>query len=298
MTRIPILALRLSWLFAGTHAGAQHLWWNTNKLDHATCLYGEITVLATHEGIYYCGANWHPGEAAGGYCGIQHNSPTERRTIFSIWDTAPKLNPHVIQADPATLFNRFGGEGEGGHTHMLWDWKLGETFRFFLKKQPGSAPDTTDALYYVYDRTAKKWRHSATINCPNGNDKAKASVMNVGGGGLVSFLENFLGKDRALPKLALYRLWLGADQDHLQCLTQAGGDGTWGQLDKAYFLAEGDKKELDTLFDTLQTQHGKPVFGEKGKKLEPIPDQPVPAELLKELKALPQADKIRDIEKR
>ena len=51
-------------------AQAQHLWWNLEDQKEATCLYGEITVLATHHGIYYCGANWHPGEPAGGYCGI------------------------------------------------------------------------------------------------------------------------------------------------------------------------------------------------------------------------------------
>src|SRR5580700_7744501 len=92
-------------------ANAQHLWWNTSKLGSATCLYGEITVLATHESIYYCGANWHPGQAAGGYCGIQHNGPRERRTIFSIWDTSPELHPKITQADPKTIFSRFGNEG-------------------------------------------------------------------------------------------------------------------------------------------------------------------------------------------
>ena len=75
------------------NAQAQHLWWNLEGQKDATCLYGEITVLATAPHIYYCGANWHPGEPAGGYCGIQHNSETERRTIFSIWDTSPELTP-------------------------------------------------------------------------------------------------------------------------------------------------------------------------------------------------------------
>ncbi|MBI3721520.1 MAG: DUF3472 domain-containing protein [Fimbriimonas ginsengisoli] len=104
---------------------AQHLWWNLEGQQAATCLYGEITVLATHPAVYYCGANWHPGEPAGGYCGIQHNNVSERRTIFSIWDTSPALHPSVSEADPETVHGRFGGEGEGGHTHMLWPWKAG-----------------------------------------------------------------------------------------------------------------------------------------------------------------------------
>ena len=127
---------------------AQHLWWDLEGQHDATCLYGEITVLATSAGVYYCGANWHPGEPAGGYCGIQHNSPQERRTIFSIWDTTAQLHPKVTEADPQTIFNRFGGEGEGAHTHMLWPWKTNETFQFFVRKQPGSQPDTTATRYY------------------------------------------------------------------------------------------------------------------------------------------------------
>ena len=63
------LVARLMFL-ACISAQAQHLWWNLEGQKEATCLYGEITVLATHHGIYYCGANWHPGEPAGGYCGI------------------------------------------------------------------------------------------------------------------------------------------------------------------------------------------------------------------------------------
>jgi hypothetical protein len=263
---------------------AQHLWWDLQGQNDAICLYGEITVLATHPAIYYCGANWHPGEPAGGYCGIQHNGEKERRTIFSIWDTAPKLHPNVTDADPQTMFNRFGGEGEGAHTHMLWDWKKGETFQFFVQKVPGKG-DTTDARYYVFDRTNKKWLHSATISSPNGGKKSVATI----GGGLNSFLENFAGKDRAVPKLALYRLWLGSSVDTMKCLSKAGGDGTWGQLHDAYFLAEGDPAALNGVFTQLKKEYGQPVMGETGKNLEPISDIPLAEKLIGTLKKLPRA---------
>jgi hypothetical protein len=292
--RAVALAAGVTLFLASDRADAQHLWWDTGKPDGATCLYGEVTVLATHPGIYYCGANWHPGEPAGGYCGIQHNGPQERRTIFSIWDTSPKLHPKVTQADPRTIFNRFGGEGEGAHTHMLWDWRAGDTFQFFVRKQPGTATGTTDTRYYVYDRRSKRWRHSATITSPNGDKKSEASVATIGGGGLASFLENFVGKDRDVPKLALYRLWLGTEVGALKCLTLAQGDGTWGQLHDAYFMAEGRGKELGTLYRKLRGQYGEPVFGREGRKLDPITDKPLPAQVVKELKALPQARKVRD----
>jgi hypothetical protein len=295
MRMIPVAIVTAATLLAATgRVTAQHLWWDTRKLDRATCLYGEITVLATHDAIYYCGANWHPGEPAGGYCGIQHNAPDKRCTIFSVWDTSPKLHPTVTQADPKTVHNRFGGEGEGSHTHMLWDWKTGDTFQFFVEKVPGAAKSMTDARYYVYDRRSKKWRHSATITSPNGDKKTEASVATIGGGGLASFLENYMGKDRDLPKLALYRLWLGADPGTMKCLTRAQGDGTWGQLHDAYFLAEGESQQLRTLFAKLQKQCGKPVFGQEGKPLGPISDKPIPAKVVRELKALPRADKVQN----
>ncbi len=278
----------------GSRAEAQHLWWDVKGLDDATCLYGEITVLATHHGIYYCGANWHPGEPAGGYCGIQHNTPKERRTIFSIWDTTAELRPKVTEADAKTIFNRFGGEGEGAHTHALWNWRVGETFQFFLRKQPGSKPGTTDARYYFYDREQKTWRHSATIASPNGDPRSTKSVAHIGGGGLASFLENFVGKDQAIPKLALYRLWLGKSVDDMRCLTRATGDGIWGTFGDAYFLAEGDKGRLQAVFDGLKGQYGELLFGGEGKKLDPVPIKPVPAEVIEGLRNLPRAKKVSD----
>lgn len=288
LKRLSLAAITV--LFLAANAQAQHLWWNLDGQQDATCIYGEVTVLATHHAIYYCGANWHPGEPAGGYCGIQHNGPNERRTIFSIWDTSPQLHPKVTAADPKTIFNRFGGEGTGAHTHMLWPWKVGDTFQFFVHKLAGQKPDTTDARYYVYDRSQEKWLHSATITCPNGGKKSVTTI----GGGLNSFLENFAGRDQAVPKLALYRLWLGPTVDKLKCLARAGGDGIWGQLHGAYFLAEGDKAKLDAVFAQVEKDYGKPVFGGGGKKLDPIPDKPVPAEVIAALKQLPSANEVKD----
>jgi len=271
-------------------ASAQHLWWDLQGQRDATCLYGEITVLATHPAIYYCGANWHPGEPAGGYCGIQHNSTSERRTIFSIWDTAPQLHPKVTEADPQTIFGRFGGEGEGGHTHMLWPWTTNDTFQFFVQKQSGGDTNFTDARYYIFDRAEGKWRHSATITSPNGGKRSVATL----GGGINSFLENFLGEDRDQPKLALYRLWLGPSVDQLRCLTIAHGDGTWGELHGAYFLAEGDRSALNAVFSSLEKQYGKPTFGGKGIQLAPLEAKPLPAAMLDPLKHLPRAAQTQD----
>jgi len=289
VSRMMLMVWLGAMLVVCSNVRAQHLWWNLEG-QKATCLYGEVTVLATHPAVYFCGANWHPGEPAGGYCGIQHNSMEERRTIFSIWDTTPELHPRITEADAATILSRFGGEGTGAHTHMLWNWKQGETFQFFVRKQAGISPDTTDTRYYLFDLRQKKWVHSATISSPNGGKKSVPTI----GGGLNSFLENFGGKDAAVPKLALYRLWLGSDLEKMKCLTRAKGDGTWGQMLGAYFLAEGEAAQLKTVFGTLEKDYGKPAFGSQGDDLKPIADSPVPAEVIEALKNPPQAKPVKD----
>jgi|GEM_PF-1376317 Domain of unknown function (DUF3472)./Ricin-type beta-trefoil lectin domain. len=286
----PILLAIAVVLFIGAPAHAQHLWWDLGGQEDATCLYGTITVLSTYRDIYYCGASWHPGGAAGGYVGIQHNNEKERRTIFSIWDTAPDLHPKATAADPEAVISRFGGEGEGEHTHMVLPWNVGEKIEYFLQKQKGEDGKTTNVLYYIYNRGTKRWRHVATIRCPIGGQRCVETI----GGGLNSFLENFSGKEKERPKLALYGIWLGNSIEEMKPLTRAGGDGTWGQLDNSYFLAEGTADKLDAVFRGVERKYGKPVFGGEGKKLEPINANPLSPEVVKALKELPRAEPLQE----
>ena len=79
----------------------------------------------------------------------------------------------------------------------------------------------------------------------------------------------------------------------MKCLTQAQGDGTWGQLHDAYFLAEGDSQELTALFAKLQKQYGKPEFGQEGKPLDPISDKPIPAKVFENSRLCPWRVKFR-----
>lgn len=284
MSKVALVLLAVLAVFSGSHAAqAQHLWWNLAGQKDAVCLYGEITVLATHPSIYYCGANWHPGEPAGGYCGIQDIAGGKRWTIFSIWDTSKSLSARIAHFTPPTVTRRFGGEGVGVHTHVDWAWKIDQPFRFYVQKKPGSEPETTDAFYYVYDPATEKWFFSATIRSPNGGHRSVTTL----GGGLNSFLENFSGRDREAPKLALYRLWLGSAPDKLTCLTRASGDGKWGQMGDAYFLADGDPERLAPVFAQWEKSHGKAVYGGGKTQLPPITDKPLTQQTLTALKNLP-----------
>ena len=108
-----------------------------------------------------------------------------------------------------------------------------------------------------------------------------------------SFLENFSGKDKEVPKLALYRLWLGKSVDEMKPLTKSGGDGIWGQLGDSYFLAEGMERRLDAVFRGLEKKYGKRIFAHEGQKLEPITATTIPADVVKALKNLPRAEALQ-----
>ena len=90
----------------------------------------------------------------------------------------------------------------------------------------------------------------------------------------------------------MYRLWLGPEVEKMKCLTRAVGDGTWGELHDAYFLASGGTNELGAVFSNLEPAYGKPVYGGKGVRPEPLSDRPLPADLIEQLKHLPRAAKV------
>ncbi len=150
--------------------------------------------------------------------------------------------------------------------------------------------NTTDTLYFVFDEASGKFRHSATITSPNGDAKSRRSVSTIGGGGLASFLENFTGKDRETPKLALYRLWLGNRIDSMHSLTRATGDGPWGTLHDAYYLAEGSSRQLERLFASLKPRYGAP-FPAADRQPPPLRNRSLPSATIKSLReAVKSAD--------
>lgn len=274
-------ALGLGFAFAAA-AQAQHLWWHAPTADHPyTAIYGEIQVLATNKTIYYCGCNWWPGAPAGGYTGIQDPGGGRHNMIFSIWDTSPTLHPEVVQADPRTVYNRFGGEGTGAHTHLDYAWPLDKTYRFYATKS--TTGSSTYTRLYFYDELLGTWVHEATIANPtNGN----VSVTSFGGG-LNAFLENWSGEERAKPKLALYRLWIGTNPHDLVNITEGAGDGKWGVLDDTFYLAEGDADALAPIFAKAAGTGPKAQAGDH-EAMHVDPRQ-IPAKVIDELDHLPTA---------
>jgi len=270
-------------------AGAQHLWWSAQAdgkpIEKMTFLYGEIEVLASGPTIYYCGVNWQPGRPAGGYCGIQDHGGERDCVIFSVWDTSQELHPHVAQAEERTSHGRFGGEGEGSHTHLNYKWEKGKVFKFAVTKQQDKSDQNTLAAFYFYDEKLKKWVHEATISSPtDGKD-----CVRYFGGSMNSFLENWSGKQREVPKLCLYRLWAGTAPDNLKFLRKGKGDGHWGALNGSYYLAGGDDAALDAIIAKQPKSEDNVIRAKRRQQVPLIPRRTLPPKTVKALQSLPKS---------
>ena len=121
--------------------------------------YNEVTVPKEGETMhsYYMVAGF--GE---GYFGMQYNSPTERRVLFSVWSPFDTQDPKLIPDDQKIKLLRkgkdvhigeFGNEGSGGQSYLKYPWKAGETYKFLMQVHPDGKGNTTyTALLLCYRR--------------------------------------------------------------------------------------------------------------------------------------------------
>lgn len=168
-------------------APSTHLWYQYPKDSAIAWFYNEITVPV---GVNSTNAYYMTNGFSGGYMGIQLNSPTERRIIFSIWSNYNTNDPKEIPADYAiTLIKKgkdvftgeFGNEGSGGHSHLVFPWKQGVTYKMLVGAKP--AGDHTIYTAYYYAPQNGKWNLIAQW------DKTKTGGKLLSG--LYSFVENF-----------------------------------------------------------------------------------------------------------
>ncbi len=102
-----------------------------------------------------------------GYMGIQVNSPTERRVLFSVWDPASGQTTLVKKGDDVTA-GRFGGEGTGGQSYMIFNWKAGTTYKFLTRGKPDGAGNTIYTSWFFVPE-AGNWKLIASWKRPNTN---------------------------------------------------------------------------------------------------------------------------------
>lgn len=139
-----------------------------------------------------------------GYMGIQTNSPTERRVLFSVWDSKDADHDKtMVAADfvslvdkgKETTVNSFGNEGTGGQSYVKTaDWKTGKPVKFLMNiRKTDSSTVVISAWYSVSDQEG--WKYVASWRAPH-----EQRMFD----GFYSFIENYGYTNGQYPRKAYY----------------------------------------------------------------------------------------------
>ena len=185
----------------------------------AEWFYNEITVPVGQDviGSYYMANGF--GE---GYFGIQVNSSTERRVLFSVWSPFSTDDPKSIPEDQRIIMlkkgeavhaGEFGNEGSGGQSYLRFPWKAGLTYRFLLRGVPDNNNNTTYTAYF-YDPEQSKWLLIASFKRPKTNKHLTR---------FHSFLENFIPEQGHLARKVYFgNQWIRDVKGNWIALRKAG----------------------------------------------------------------------------
>ncbi|EEF63382.1 DUF3472 domain-containing protein [Pedosphaera parvula] len=228
------------------NAASVHLVYPVPEQTKVEAFYCEVTALEEPLWSYYMACGWNRG-----YFGMQVNSPTERRIIFSVWDSGSKeMNRSNVDAENrATLVAKgekvdagdFGNEGTGGHSHLVYPWKTGEKQRFIVTAK---AVDATHTIYsgYFFHPERKEWLLISSWRAPKAGGYLR---------GLYSFSEDFNGVNGHVRRKALYgNQWVrSTDGQWLELTTATFSHDSTGKADRLdrfmgvedgqFFLAQG-----------------------------------------------------------
>ncbi len=190
--------------------------------------YNEITVPQGNDviGSYYMANGF--GE---GYFGMQVNSDTERRVLFSVWSPFQTDDPSTIPDDykiillekgDGVTIGEFGNEGSGGQSYLRYNWKAGNTYRFLLRGKP-VGNDFTEYTAYFFAPEVGDWKLIASFKRPHTNTWLTHQY---------SFLENFHTETGAITRKAIYNnQWV------------RGENGNWYECTKAKFTADATARK-------------------------------------------------------
>lgn len=196
----------------------------------AEWFYAEVTAKTDPLWSYYMACGWHRG-----YFGMQVNSPTERRIIFSVWDSGSEgIDRNKVGEDDrvkllakgdGVVAESFGNEGTGGHSHLIYNWKTGGTYRFLVAAQPEGSATIYSGYFYFPER--KQWGLIARFRAP----KDGAYLHS-----LYSFDEDWNSANGQRKRLAEFgSQWIKT------------ADGAWTELTTAVFTHTG--KDIRTDYD-------------------------------------------------
>lgn len=159
-------------------------------------LYNEVTVP---EGKDITGSYFMVNGFGEGYFGMQRNSQTESRVLFSVWSPFDTQDPQsipdslkirLLKRGEGVHIGEFGNEGSGGQSFLRYNWKEGKTYRFLTQIHPDGDGNTIYTAYF-YATDEQRWRLIASFLRPQ---------THVWYTHAHSFLENFIPEQGYLTR--------------------------------------------------------------------------------------------------
>lgn len=230
-----------------------HLNYEIPTTENISYYYSEIMVP---EGQDQIGSYFMANGFSEGYFGIQVNSDTERRILFSLWSPYKTDNPNEVPEDERIKLLKkgkdvnagtFGNEGTGGQTFLRYLWKAGNTYRFLLKGEPDEQGNT-DYTAWFFAPEKGEWQLISSLKRPKINTYLK---------GFHGFLENFKDSNGYLRRKAIYKnQWVRTASGHWFAITKArfSVDNTYkakqridaqGGVENGFYLENGGYFDSD-----------------------------------------------------
>ncbi|MBK7374901.1 MAG: DUF3472 domain-containing protein [Chitinophagaceae bacterium] len=217
---------------ARRNSASVHLLYPLPDTVNVISFYNEISIPegADHLHSYYMACGF-----ARGYFGIQVNSATERRVIFSVWDAgneavdrnkvAAENKVQLIAKGEDVFADGFGNEGTGGHSHWVYNWKAGETYKLLVTATTDTAANSTTYAGYFFLPEQQKWKLIAAFKAPKDGKPLRK---------LYSFVENFQGTNGQLSRKAYFgNQWIRKE------------NGEWKEMTKSTFSYDATGKAGD-----------------------------------------------------
>ena len=189
----------------GRRGPSVHLRYEVPRDRQLRYAYTEVTVPRGEDPI---GSFFMANGFGEGYFGFQVNGTKERRILFSVWSPFKTNNPRDIPKDqritvlgngPKVHVGKFGNEGSGGQSYLVYPWKAGRSYRFLTEVKPDGKGNTIYTSWFG-DKSKGEWRLIASFRRPKTNTNLR---------GFHSFLESFSPTHGYIGRRALYgNVWV------------------------------------------------------------------------------------------
>ena len=175
-------------VYWGRRGPSVHLTYQLPENTDVRWFYSEMEIPSGSDTL---GSYFMANGFADGYFGIQVNSATERRVLFSVWSPYQTDDPTSIPEQYQVKLLRkgadvqsgeFGNEGSGGQSFLRYPWQTDTRYRFLLKAEP-QADNHTHYSAWFYPPESGQWQLIASFSRPDTQRNIERPH---------SFLENFI----------------------------------------------------------------------------------------------------------